>query len=310
MTIHAPGRELFVVRSVSTTSLQDILICRDEGRADERLYTLLIYKEPSRIYDAMTMFMQIKRRGITPDFADCFSMNGSFYVLFLYHAENPMMAQLERRELMQRERLEAACGILKQILIQDLPNGILLDCLSGENLQFDTSLTVSFGYFLRGAEGYRIVERPAVMEKVAEILTALLGREAKMESEEGVNAEPILEKLRAGQYESWAAAYAEFRKWYDVVRSQVESEEARIENAVTRFWRVVSRIVGVAKPILAVALVALSIGYMVYTLLNPPVVQGAKRGEIRVVGDIVLPESEPQEGEGGLLIPWELGEAP
>lgn len=309
MTIHAPGRELFVVRQVAAEDEREVLVCRDEGRADERLYTLVIFKHPSRIYDAITMFMQIKRRGVTPDFVDCFSMDSRFHVLFLYHEENSLMGQLTRGELMLRERLEAANGLLTEILMQDLPPGILQECLSDDNLSFYTTLTVSFGYNLKHAENYRVIEQREVMEQAADLLTVLLGRDAKLESAEEVNAEPILEGLRDGKYETWAAAYADFKKWYDVVRTFVQSEDMRIENMVTRFWRVVSRIVGIVKPVLAVALVLASIGYMIFTLLNPPTAKGARQGEIAVVGDIALPTPVPTEEGDQLLIPWEL-EAP
>ena len=306
MTIRPPGRDLFVVRSVRTSPDLDIYICRDDARRDERLYTLLVYKEPSRIYDAITIFMQIKRRAITPDFVDCFSLDSHFHALFLYHEENPLVQQHARRELMQRERLEAAHSILTQILMQDLPEGLLQDCLSDENLLFSTSLEVTFGYMLNNAQHYRLIERQGNMIRVADLLASLLGREARLEAN-GENIEPMIQRLREGYYPTWAAAYADFKIWYDVVRSFVESEEVRIESMVNRFWRVISRILGIAKPILAVLLVLLSIAYMVYTLLNPPIIKGAKRGEIAVIGDVVLPTPIPLEEDGDArVVPWEL----
>lgn len=293
MVIHSPGRELFVVRSVRRTAEVEQLLCRDERRKDGRLYTLMVYKQPQKIYDAIALFMQMKKKATTPDFVDCFSRDGNFHVLFLYHEGKSLLGQHERKELMRRERMEACNGLLSQILMQDLPCGVLSECLEGENLRFDTSLQVSFGYGLNKAEGYRFVEMPHVMEQAADILTTLLGEDARREDEFGHSAKEIIASMKGGKYPRWQDVYAAFKPWYDHVRTQVETQAVEKPTWITKFWKIVSRIVGIVKPLLAIALVAASIFYLVYSLMNPPVADGATPGQIQMVGDVPVPTLSP-----------------
>lgn len=296
MTIQAPGRPLFVVRSLRSDEEMEALTCRDENRADGRLYTLLIFKQPQKVYDAISILMEIKNKGVSPDFVDCFSLDSRFHALFLHHEPMPLMPRIDARQLILMERLEAANGLFQQILMQDYPPSVLMECLEEENLYFDASLEVSFGYDLKKAEDYRAVELGHAMTRVSELLDRILGKDkTRIINEQGDTAQPIIDQLAAQGYAQWSEAYAQFRVWYDVVKRQAELEEERREGWIAKFWRFIARLWGIAKPVLAIALIAASIGYLVYSIMNPPLPSGAAPGQIQVVGDIVLPTPEPEE---------------
>ncbi len=295
MVIRLPGRALFVVRSLPAPEDMETLVCRDDERPDGRLYTLLVYHRPAEAYDAISIFVKLRQRGTTPDFIDCFSMGSRFYALFLYREPSPLKKQVDGMELHLRERLEAAHGIFQQILMQDLPHAILMECLRPENLNFDTTLAVTFNYFLGGAARYRMIGLKDAMGSAADVLEHTLGKDAKRQDTRERSLNDICLSLREGGYESWKGAYADFLGWYEVIRDNVEIEKQKKEGMIAKFWRIVSRVMGLLKPLIAVALIAASVGYLVYSIMNPPIPAGAAPGQIQAVGDIPIPSPTPTD---------------
>lgn len=256
--------ELEIIRRVYDEGVYEINICRSL-KGDESLYTVICLKEIELFQEQIKFFSELREKKNFNDFVTCFSKNSYIYILFIYHEEVPLIFK-ELINKSVKEKADFIKAILSYVVVSDIPEIMLHDLLSKENINVDKSGQAYFNYFLKRIEKYDINNQKRYMKKLSNIIMGIFNEEIIDNRLQGMNI--IIDKLQSQSYISVMDIYMDFISLYDEFNLCMDSEDdkeisfiSKIKNNLKRIYKkwgltIITAILSVAVVVLIVTCTA------------------------------------------------------
>lgn len=290
MLVQTLGKDYAVIQVLSSRRDVEIQLCRDVLDEAPRYYTLVRVQSPEMTRWAVPYFLELEKNQHFTDLKDCFSAQGEFYISFAHSDAVPLSTALARTPYSLRERLEVAKSLLTRLALLDLPDGIAYDVLNGDNLLFSDTLEVSFNYHLRHMDLYETISDMAVQVALVQALKVLFATELADQS--CPELEQLIDRLASRKYDGYLAMYRDFSGVYDILCDRHAAGSVQPNGFWFRVWEKIKKIGPYVRPAIACIAVALSVWYLVYTLMFPPKVEGRSAVVMKQIGEVEISEQD------------------
>lgn len=292
MIIQTLDKAYEVIKKFEETSDHAVYLCRIPGDAEEHLYLVTAFHSEQIPREHVIYFMDLSVRQETEDLEACFLKNGFLYLVFRHVEEEKLRGKLDGGGLPVAERLEASRSLMEQLVQKNLPEYLLYEALSSENVRESSDGTVSLTYFLKETRLIGQDLMPEICGRLAGWQEALFTREIT-----GGTAEPMqrfVENLRAGKYHSYAEIYRRYKPVYEKMRDQAASNGLQPETFWIKLWKRLKKCGKWLRRLLYTAVLVALLAYLIYTILVPE--ESGTPVPFQQIGDVELTAAET-EGE-------------
>ena len=156
MMIQSLEKKYIVIKYSFSDSNVERYICQEETGGEK--YTIVRVKNRQWIAKAVEFLMHQRENSHFTDFTSCFFSDECLYVVMRYAEGISLEEKLQNEVSSLEERLAVGKGILERILILNMPDYFLKDCLKAESIILSASLEVSFQYELLNIADYERVQ--------------------------------------------------------------------------------------------------------------------------------------------------------
>jgi hypothetical protein len=149
MLIRLPGWTLQPVKDLSHKDFDSqIWVCRDSGR--QGFFTVNILERSALSETFLSDYLELLAKKTLPDFLDCRSKDGRFYLIFTYRPPSPPQETLKSTEFSVSQRIRSIQDLFLWFLARDaVPSHIVGQLLREDNLNLSPSGEFYFNYFIR-----------------------------------------------------------------------------------------------------------------------------------------------------------------
>lgn len=261
MNIRTSEKEYPIVGIKEQKEKYDVYICRDP--ATKELCSILSVKDCTLFPVLANWLTDNAGHDSFTDYRGFFIFNDQFCIVTKYSQGITLGSKLTTESVPLRERLEIGRKILEKIILQDIPDYFLSKCLSPDQIIIDNDLSVSFNYpvsdmiFDRSADGknnivsiFRLIFEHELLRKVPDILIDFITRLPELSQNSMIDL------------------YSE----YYILMNKLENYSDNDELPKTfwfKAWDVIKKIFKVLKVLLVIALIIASVGYLIYTIIDP-----------------------------------------
>lgn len=271
MIVQTLERRYAVLQVLRSTADEEVSVCRDLQEEQNRLYTLVRFKDPSINRYILPMLLSQQSNPDFEDFLGLFSQDGDLYARFT-RSGAPTLTQRLEDGLRLVERLEIGRSLTERMTLLNMPAPLQFEALREGNVTVDESMSVRFNYVLESMNGCFNVDIGFVCLRIQEIMQRLFAPE--LAAQAAPELVVYLRKLEQTVYKSYLEIYA----GYDaVLQALLGREQAGAVTPRTWLFRLWERIKGLKRyviPILGGLVLVVSLCYLVYTLICPPMPVG------------------------------------
>lgn len=200
-----------IVKKVYDNGSYEVNICRSYND-DKALYTVICLKEVELFKEEIKFFSKLREKKRFTDFVACYGKNSFVYIWFIYREEAPILLE-EMYEKSVIERADFIKAILSYIVVADIPEIMIYDLLSKENINKDKSERVYFNYFLTSLERYSFYGEKRYMTRLSNILRELFNEEIIDDKLPRITL--IIDKLKSQVYSEVMEIYLDFVSLYN-----------------------------------------------------------------------------------------------
>lgn len=226
------------------------------GESGNKKYMIARVKNKAWIVKSVEFLMGQKKNRHFTDFISCFMSGDSLHVVMKYAEGISLKEKLENEECPLRERMEIGRNILDRIMILNMPDYFLQDCLKEEGIILGRGLCVNFRYGLWGLDDYQKADFGKVQMSLYHIFHSLFSEEIR--DRVLPELEQFCNTLQEKSYQEMMGVYTV----YDRLCKTVDSMEPGTRGS--RAWEKMNRFLPAVKKFFAAALMALAIGFLVY----------------------------------------------
>lgn len=236
-------------------------ICRVEDGDDT--FTCIRIKEKKWIVSVMEFLMgQLENRDFT-DLSACFVNEEHLYIMMRYTEGILLEEKLSYEETELEERLELAKAILDRLLLQNMPDYFMNDCLQLSRIHVSPGMSIGFEYELAGITDYEKTRFADVESRVAKIMELLFADELSKKTLPAM--EKYIKSLKKNGYRDLMEMYTVYDELYKAILAMDESELVTPRTGRFRAWERFKKIMRPVKKIVAVLLILGSIGFLIWT---------------------------------------------
>lgn len=287
MLIQTYKKDYYIIERKKTTEEQDVFICEENGKKNGLQYLLIHIKKKECVYQVIPFFSQLKNHTVFQDYIDCFSKNGTFYLVFQHKKEKTLEVKL--KEICDfRERLEVGKRLLEKMILLDMPFCIQYDILTTEKIMISEHLQVSFYYELSEYQQYFSITIKYVMERLQCIIEQLFIEELKGNYSIWINE--FYESLKQDKYHTYFDIYQAYNKMYEQLLTNNAYQYMRPNIKRMKIWDTFKRILHQTRPIISIVLILGSILYLIMSSVsNKTLKEGT---EIISIGTVKILQEE------------------
>lgn len=295
MTIHTLERSYEIVQKLDEDSAGTAYLCRVEKQGDGEespLYLMLNLNRKNLHRTAAIWLMDLYKKRTIESYVDCFLESDSLYLVFTYREEKALAPMLEAGELNQKERLAAGRTLMDETVRDELPDYLLYEALSPENVRFSGDGRIFFNY--------RLTEpNLAGSELFAEICSRIAHwQEVLLREELAAGTIPQvqvwLENLIAGRFVSLGEIYRSYRQVYEELIKLEETDGLRPRPMLLRLWDRRKTALTWIKRVVYIGILCILTGYLFYSLFKPE--EGTPTLTFSQVGEVWVEEEETTAG--------------
>lgn len=273
MMIQTLGKSYEVLQYEHSDSNMERFLCREET-SNERC-TIVQVRNKMWIMKAMEFLMiQLENHHFT-DFMSCFAGEESLYIVMAYAEGISLAEKLQNEDCLLEERLVMGKNILQKILIQDMPDYFLQECLSGENVILTPGLEVGFRYRLSGISGYDKVKYVHVLKGLGRLFELLFSREIKQKMIPPLNQ--FYHSMATGKYKDMLEIYRAYTEMWKMVQNMPSEDIQMPKTWLFSLWDKVRKVFVPLKKILAFLLMLCAVLFLIYTVRRQMQEDGEKR---------------------------------
>lgn len=264
MVIETLEKKLTVLRYLSADEHIERYVCQDEK--DQEVYLVVRIREKDWIVKTLGFLTeQVGNKEFT-DMVNCFFSEDCLFVVMRYVDERTVKDKFESQDCALSERIAIGRSILDQLVLQQMPDYFMKDCLDVSGIRIDQTLKVDFLYSFSGLYDYDRVTFKDVTERIADIMKLIFEPELKKKTLSKV--EDFIEKLKEGEYVDLLTVYREYDEICKSIAGMTEEELVEPQTRIFKIWASIKRGWPVVKRIIAIALIMAALIFLVITIVN------------------------------------------
>lgn len=286
MVIRTSDKEYPVIGVQENNEQYDIYICRDV--VEKGLYRILSVKDSSKFPELVSFLNDNINRAAFTDYDGCFIDGGKLCIVMRYTQGIALGTKLATESVPFKERLELGRKILEKAVLQEIPDYFLAKCFTPEQIVVAPDLSVSFNYPMEDITTNRQQDG---RKNIEQVLRLLFGKELERKVPQ------LLMDFFKSLPELCNQRLLDIYSEYYALMGKLEEYDAEVEQPKTfwfRLWDAVKKIFKVLKKILIILLILASIGYLIYTILDPGKDKGSD-GHFKSIGTVEIQNTEATE---------------
>ena len=253
MLIYTPSRQLHVLQILRKTDETVTYICTDLAEEISQHYILNGYLEIQRCQTLIPLIIKNQNDFFT-DFADYFSSDGVFYMLFRYH-QGDIVDEKVANDSME-SRLEYVRRILERIILQSIPQVFQYDILRPERVLITPRSKVRFLYMPEVSFGEKNITFSDVEKRIADLIEIILMQEISMQY--SLELIDLVRDLRTGGfYKDISQLYI---KYTDIQQTLLSQKDDLVSHKMKfQIWEKVKKVFSVFRYVAAFIIIVAAI---------------------------------------------------
>lgn len=262
MIIQTLEKKYTVIKYIFSDRDTERYICREEGGREK--YTVVCVKNRMWIRRAMKFLVQQMESRSFTDFVSCFFSGECFYAVMKYAEGTSLRRKLKVENCSLRERMAVGKNILERLMILNMPDYFLQDCLKPETVIVSPSLAVNFQYELSQIGDYGKADFSQVQNCLKKLFAGVFSKELEKEMLPPVRS--FCDALAMGKYQDILEVYTEYGITCKAV-SELPPEELILPKTWGfRMWERITGLFAPLKKICAFLLMLLAVFLLIYSV--------------------------------------------
>lgn len=283
MMIQSLEKQYIVIKYCFSDSNMERYICQEETGSAR--YTIVRIKNKLWITEAVEFLMHQKENSHFTDFVSCFFSEECLFVVMKHGEGISLEEKLQNENCLLEERLAMGKGILERILILNMPDYFLKDCLKPGNVILSTTLEVSFQYELLDIDDYERVRFWQVQNCLWKLFETLFWQELKKKMLPPVTR--FCDLLKKGGYQDILEIYTAYDKMCKEVQELSYDEVLLPQTWSFRLWDRMKKHIPVFKRICALVLILLAVVFLIYTV-RESMQEGGEKKSFEYIGTLEI----------------------
>ena len=250
-----------VIRYLYSDRHMDRYVCRDV--AGDETYTCIRIKEKKWIASVMEFLMGQLDNEDFSDLAACFFSEEHLYIMMRYAEGVPLEDKLAYEENSIEERLEIGRSLLDRLILQNMPDYFMCDCLDISQILVSPGMSIGFLYELKDLVEYAKADFSDVQSRLSRIMEKLFSEEL------GKKTLPVMEQfiktLKKAGYGDLISLYTEYDEILKMILEMDPNELLIPKTKAFRVWERIKKIFRPFKTVIAVLLILASVGFLIWS---------------------------------------------
>lgn len=270
-------------------------LCREKGK--KQIYSMVCIKDKSWIQGVTKFLMEQMENPYFTDYISCFFSQECLYVLMKYQRGLSMRQAFENVRFDLEERMAIGTHLLEKILLLNMPDYFLQDCLHIDRVMVSPALEVGFRYEMSDIHQYKSYGFQDVQKGLERIFRALYEQEIKKDMLPAVRE--FCDGLCRGGYADILEIYEAYQKLCESIERMTPEKRTQPGTRGFRIWEKIRRQIAPLKKICGAVLFLMALVFLVYTLCQAAAPGGEKQIftsigtlKIRQSGSDMLKDSE------------------
>lgn len=248
--------------------------------------------EPDLAKKMILSFMELNRTGNIHDFLDCFTKDGTVWVVFRFCEEKAFSEKIEQ-DYNLKERLAIGKSLAEQIFMQNLPVYLQYEALNERNIVLDDSLAIHVNYLLYEPERMNEDLFQEVLKRTADCFQKLFYREWKEQLSSGLT--DFIKKLAAAEFPEGIEVYRAYRDLDRRLKNELEEGKLEGKGYLLRIWEKLKKLSGKLLQLLYALFLAVLLGILVYVCVMPKTAP-EDRNVLKKIGTLEVKENGRKTG--------------
>lgn len=262
MVIQTLGKKYVVIKYCSSNSRMERFLCKEES--DGKCYTVIRIKDRDWITKTMEFLIREMENKSFTDLSSCFTEEEYFHVVLSYTEGISLQEKLGNEICSLEERLEIGRHLLERIMLLDMSDYFLQECLNLEHIVVLPDLDIAFTYELNTVFQYDKYDFTQVRHGLLQVMGILFEDELKKKILPPLNH--FQDMLRKAEWKDTLEIFRQYRKMCQEVFSMAPEEMELPKTWVFRVWERLRRFIAPLKKILALLLFLLAVLYLIHTV--------------------------------------------
>lgn len=254
--IQALNKQYEVVRTVSESDVNDVLVCKSLAGDDRKLYTLIRVRDRALRSRLLEIFSRDGIISWAGGFQEMAASESSLIIVFDYNNENRLFYYKTLYWKSFSDRLQAARNLLSELMSFSLPNELVFFMLEDENINLTADGRIYFNYFADLKSLPPNVSNEDVVCKAASLVYRILSDGLRTHPKELVL---LKRKISRRAFNSFASVFMTLRDMPD----RLEADVSMLDRAKKSILNRRAKITGFIKVSLLVLMLAASLFYTV-----------------------------------------------
>lgn len=232
-----------------------------ESESSNEKYTIVRVKNKAWIVKSVQFLMGQRKNSHFTDFISCFMSEDSLHVVMKYAEGISLKEKLENEVCPLQERMAIGKNILDRIMILNMPDYFLQDCLKEESIILGHGLCVNFQYGLWDLADYQKANFDKVQIRLYRVFLSLFSEEITGRILPGL--EQFCNTLQTKSYQEIMEIYTAYDELCKTVQSMEPEERTAPMTWGFRAWEKMKRFLPAVKKFFAALLMVLAIGFLI-----------------------------------------------
>ncbi len=255
--IQASNKQYEVVRTVSESDVNDVLVCKSLSGNDNKLYTLIVVKDKALRSRFLEIFSCDGIESWSGGFHGAAASESNLILLFDYNHENRLFYYKTLYWKSFADRIQTARNLLSELMSFNLPDELIYFMLEDENINLTSDGRIYFNYFMDLKSLPQNISNEDVVVKAASLVYRMLS--------DGLHTHPkelvlLKRKLSRRAFNSFASIYMTLRDMPDKLDADVSMMDRARKSILSRREKI--------KSILKVSLFVLMLVASIYYTVN------------------------------------------
>lgn len=262
MVIQTMEKEYTVINYVYADDDMERYICREE--AGSKRYAVTCIKNRMWIRKTTKFLMQQMENRYFTDYVSCFFSKECLYVVMEHGEGISLKEKLGKGDCSLRERMEIGKKLLEKIMILNMPEYFLQDCIRAETVMLSSALEVNFQYGLSQISDYDRFHFLAVQNRLGSLFEILFSGGRKKDILPPASG--FCNSLREGRYQDILEIYAAYGSMCRALQELPPEEIILTKTWSFRIWDGIKKYFAPLRKLCAIAVMLLAIIFLIYSV--------------------------------------------